>query len=166
MSVTGIPGDTLKISFSPKQEYTNLKFKLQCEELEQINDSLYKIKLTSSGNHSYDVGAECTVSDGTSETTYSATSKLEVRIPDTWVIIPYSLSMSGDLSELVIPEITYTDTHGKSHTFRVSDESLSRLEYEGLVACSYVFMIIRNQQRDFYCKCDAQTPMCKRRKLS
>ena len=28
------------------------------------------------------------------------------------------------------------------------------------------YMIIRNQPIGFYCKCDAQTPMCKRRKLS
>ena len=39
---------------------------------------------------------------------------------------------------------------------------------EGLqtIGRSFDYMIIRNQPIGFYCKCDAQTPMCKRRKLS
>ena len=31
---------------------------------------------------------------------------------------------------------------------------------------SFGFMIIRNQPTGFYCRCDAQNPMCRRRKLS
>lgn len=141
LSLTALTGDTLKISFSPKQEYANMKFSLNCEGLEQINDSLYKVIETEDGDHTYKLFAEYENKTGVTSAYYTATSELKISIPKTYIIIPYKMTMSSDLKELVTPEITYTDSEGKSHIFSVSEDKLLKNQIEDVINYSYIYKV-------------------------
>lgn len=116
-----LPGDTLKVIFTPKMEYKSLAFKINCEGLNQLNDSMFVVKKNASGSTNYTVFAAYKDETDSTTTNYSAQTGFEITIPESYVIIPYKLSLSQDLKELVTPEVTYTDADGKQHTFVVKD---------------------------------------------
>ena len=117
--IIALPGDTLKVTFTPKADYKGLTFKMSCEELEQVNDSLYVVTKNASGTKKYTVSAAYQNETETTVIKYSAKTDFELTVPDSYVIIPYHLTLSQDLKELVTPEVTYYDADGKRHTFVV-----------------------------------------------
>ena len=121
-SLSALKGDTLKIIFTPKAEHKGLVFQKKYEGLDQINDSLYRVKDDKAGIHDYKLQIVCQKETDTSIVNISAEATLKVNIPEAYVIIPYKIGMTDDLQGLVTPEVTYTDADGKSHTFIVRDE--------------------------------------------
>ena len=116
-----LPGDTLKVTFTPKNDYKSHTFKVSCEGLNQLNDSMFVVKKNASGSTDYTVSAEYKNETDSTITNYSAQTDIEITVPESYVIIPYRLTLSQDLKELVTPEVTYTDADGKQHTFIVKD---------------------------------------------
>ena len=48
-----LPGDTLKVIFTPKNDYKGLAFEINCEGLNQLNDSMFVVKKNASGSTKY-----------------------------------------------------------------------------------------------------------------
>lgn len=116
-----LPGDTLKVIFTPKNDYKGLAFETNCEGLNQLNDSMFVVKKNASGSTKFTVSAAYKDETDSTTTNYSAQTGFEITIPEIYVIIPYKLSLSQDLKDLVTPEVTYTDADGKQHTFILKD---------------------------------------------
>lgn len=119
--IIALPGDTLKVTFAPKADYKGLTFEMSCEGLNQLNDSMYVVTKNASGTNKITVSAAYQNETETTVIKYSAQADFELTVPDSYVIIPYYLTLSQDLKELVTPEVTYTDADGKRHTFVVKD---------------------------------------------
>lgn len=115
--ISAISGDTIKVVFSPKQEYVNLHFSLACSGLTQINDSLFIVKGLRSGEHEIEVSA--------TYGRYSAKSSFTVDVKDSYLTVPYVLQMSEDLLQFVTPELTYTDSEGKTRTTTLAYEDFT-----------------------------------------
>lgn len=125
-SITALPDDTLKVAFVPKEKYRNISFKVNCEGLNKLNDSMYVVKNSNSGIMKCQMTADFKQKNYSTDISYSAQDVLEIRIPESYAIIPYYLSLSQDLKELVSPEITYIDADRKKHTFVLEDETFSQ----------------------------------------
>ena len=141
LSLSALSGDTLKIIFTPKSEYSKLAFEKNYEGLEQINDSLYRVKDSRAGTHEYKL-----VTSGREETNdaivnLSAKGSLKVNIPEAYVIMPYIIGMTDDLQKLVTPKVTYSDAEGKNHTFMVRDEDLTKKSYDDFTTYFYTFNV-------------------------
>ena len=88
LSLSALKGDTLKIIFIPKAEYKEFVFEKHYNGLEQINDSLYRVKDDKAGRHDYELKIVCQKETDTSVVDVSAEAILKVNIPEAYVIIP------------------------------------------------------------------------------
>lgn len=106
-----LEGDTLKIMFAAEGENKGKKLTVSCQSLKKLNDSLFVAEELNTGDNTLKLQA--------TTDSASCTSDFIVDVPDAYVIMPYRISMSSDLDELVQPEVSYTDANGKTHTFMV-----------------------------------------------
>lgn len=123
--ISALSGDTIKVVFSPKQEYMNLHFALSCPGLAQLNDSLFIVKGLRSGEHEIEVSATYERETDTQKVSYSAKSSFTVDVKDSYLTVPYVLQMSEDLLQFVTPELTYTDSEGKTRTTTLAYEDFT-----------------------------------------
>lgn len=125
LQVKAIEGDTLKITFIPESKFTDVQFSLDYDQLTQINDTLYVVKGLKDGTHEVTLKASYEHETDTLKEYYSATAKLNLEIPDTYIIIPYKLTISQDLLELVSPKVTHS-ADGNTLTYMVPDTDIVR----------------------------------------
>ena len=124
-SITALPGDTIMIAFTPKQGYESIPFEIECKGLDKTDSNLYRVPdKATNGDIIVELTAEFKDETKTTIFSYSAQMTFIVKIPEAYVVIPYTITMSPDLQELVIPEVSYTDTYGTAHTFTVSDNDI------------------------------------------
>lgn len=113
-----VPEDTLLIQFTPKQDYRNYSFAIFCNDLEQLNDSIYVVPRLGAGTHNIELSAADTIGN----LIYSATKELRITIPESYIIIPMIVSVSADLQPLVNVELSYTDKNGDECKYLIGEE--------------------------------------------
>ena len=126
LNVNALKGDTLKVIFSPKKDYKDLKFVLDCQELKKLNDSLFVVTDSKAGRYQHSLSAKYEAKTESTNISYSANNILTVNIPEAYVIIPYKVSISNDLLGFVDAELSYTDADGNDHTCVISDNQWVR----------------------------------------
>lgn len=141
LGLSALKGDTLKIIFTPNAKHKTLVFERKYDGLEQINDSLYRIKEDKAGTHEYKLIITHQEETDTTIVTVSAEATLKVNLPEAYVIIPYIIGMTNHLHELVMPEVTYTDANGKKHSFAVRDEDLTKQTNDDITTYFYTFNV-------------------------
>lgn len=122
LSVKAIEIDTLKVKFTPQSDYQSENFIVECPPLKKLNDSLFVVEGLKVGDNEIMLTATCKKE----KETLSKAETLKISVPEKYVIMPYHLTMSKDLEELVQPEVSYTDGDGHIHTYKVSTNDIVR----------------------------------------
>lgn len=136
-----INGDTLKVIFTPKSDYKNLKFELSCNQLTKYNDSLYIVNASDSGKQQFKLTAKYANETDTTITTYSAEKDIDITVYSESVTIPYIVTVSEDLLKFVTPEVTYENSDGERITFPITDTEWEKPQNTDNKLYSYCFNI-------------------------
>ena len=136
-----INGDTLKVIFTPKSDYKDIKFELSCDQLKKYNDSLYIVNAAKAGGQQLKLTAKYLNETDNSITTYTAEKDIDITIYSESVTIPYVVSVSKDLLKFVDPEVTYESSDGEKLTFTIKDSDWLKPKNTESENYDYVFNI-------------------------
>lgn len=121
-------GDTIKVDFTPNDKYKNCKFNINCEQLKKVGENLFVVPeaLKSAEAHKqfYVIVGEpgepvkftASYNEVKEDVKYILSAEVETRlfaygIPEN-LLVKYTLDISQDLAQFVIPTITFPNENG------------------------------------------------------